>query len=144
MALDCTVEIAKNSGFCFGVTRATQAVEDELAKNIEGQRIYTLGKLIHNDVYNARLKSRGVEVASVDMLVDLCRSATEKSPVRVFVRAHGIDVETEELLVKLQSENPHFSFVDCTCSYVKKIHRIVEQNSENENVLLVLGSPEHP
>ena len=144
MAFDFSIEIAKNSGFCFGVTRATQAVEKEIEKKIPGQRIFTLGKLIHNDVYNARLKSRGVEVASVDMLEGLSAEATEKNPVRVFVRAHGIDVATEELLEKLQAENPYFSYVDCTCSYVKKIHKIVSQNSDKENVLLVLGSADHP
>ena len=144
MSSDFSVEIAKNSGFCFGVTRATQAVENELSRNIPGQRIYTLGTLIHNDVYNARLKARGVEIADVDMLEGLAAEATAERPVRVFVRAHGIDIGTEELLFRLQNENPNFSFVDCTCSYVKKIHRIVEQNSDSESILLVLGSPEHP
>ena len=144
MPCDFSIEIAKNSGFCFGVTRATQAVENEIDKNIPGQRIYTLGTLIHNDVYNARLKARGVSVASVDMLCDLADSASAESPVRVFVRAHGIDIETEELLMRLAASNPYFTYVDCTCSYVKKIHRIVEENSDGENLLLVLGSATHP
>ena len=144
MPCDFSIEIAKNSGFCFGVTRATQAVENEIDKNIPGQRIYTLGTLIHNDVYNARLKARGVSVASVDMLCALADSASAESPVRVFVRAHGIDIETEELLMRLADSNPYFTYVDCTCSYVKKIHRIVEENSDGENLLLVLGSATHP
>ena len=144
MPCDFSIEIAKNSGFCFGVTRATQAVENEIDKNIPGQRIYTLGTLIHNDVYNARLKARGVSVASVDMLCALADSASAESPVRVFVRAHGIDIETEELLMRLAASNPYFTYVDCTCSYVKKIHRIVEENSDGENLLLVLGSATHP
>ena len=144
MPCDFSIEIAKNSGFCFGVTRATQAVENEIEKNIPGQRIYTLGALIHNDVYNARLKARGVSVASVDMLCGLADSATAESPVRVFVRAHGIDIETEKLLMRLSGENPHFTYVDCTCSYVKKIHKIVEENTDVDNLLLVLGSPVHP
>ena len=144
MPCDFSIEIAKNSGFCFGVTRATQAVENEIDKNIPGQRIYTLGTLIHNDIYNARLKARGVSVASVDMLCDLADSASAESPVRVFVRAHGIDIETEELLMRLAASNPYFTYVDCTCSYVKKIHRIVEENSDGENLLLVLGSATHP
>ncbi len=144
MPCDFSIEIAKNSGFCFGVTRATQAVENEIDKNIPGQRIYTLGTLIHNDVYNARLKARGVEVASVDMLQALADSATADSSVRVFVRAHGIDIETEKLLMRLADSNPYFTYVDCTCSYVKKIHRIVEENADEENILLVLGSATHP
>ena len=144
MSSDFSIEIAKNSGFCFGVTKATQAVEAEIEKKISGQRIFTLGTLIHNDVYNARLKARGVDVVCVDDLVRLASEATDDATVKVFVRAHGIDVATEELLQKLQRENPYFSFVDCTCSYVKKIHRIVEENSDKDSVLLVLGSQGHP
>ncbi len=141
---DFSIEIAKNSGFCFGVTRATQAVEEEISRGVSGMRVFTLGTLIHNEVYNARLREKGVCVVEADGLEALSREATPENPVRVFVRAHGIPVETEALLQKLHSENPDFSYVDCTCSYVKKIHRIVEQNSDDGNVLLVLGSPDHP
>ena len=37
---------ARSAGFCFGVRRAVEAVERELAR---GERICTLGKLMHNE-----------------------------------------------------------------------------------------------
>ena len=41
--------IAKNAGFCFGVKRATDELEKRLENKSEGERIYTLGTLIHNE-----------------------------------------------------------------------------------------------
>ena len=60
------ITVAKNAGFCFGVARAAKLIEAEIAKKTEGQRIFTLGKLIHNDTYNAYLAENGVGVASAD------------------------------------------------------------------------------
>ena len=144
MADNIQVTVAKSSGFCFGVDRAAKFVEKEIETAPEGERIYTLGHLIHNDTYNARLAARGVGVISADDIEDIALSATEASPVKVFVRAHGIERRTEKLLRDMSEKNSFFSFVDCTCVFVKKIHRIVEENNDERGTLLVLGSPEHP
>ena len=48
------------------------------------------------------------------------------------------------MLNKCVVENKHFSYVDCTCVFVKKIHKIVEENNDPEATLLVLGNGEHP
>ena len=144
MASDIKVTVAKSAGFCFGVARAADAVESEIKIDPRGERIFTLGKLIHNDTYNARLAARGVEVANVGDIERLCSEARADAPVKVFVRAHGITKETEELLFKCSEQNEHFSFVDCTCVFVRKIHKIVEDNNDPEGLLLVLGSADHP
>ena len=147
--------VAKNAGFCFGVARATAAVEQEMKQRIPGERIFTLGRLIHNDIYNQRLAAGGVTVIRTEDLEQLCGEANAAAPVKIFVRAHGMTVETEMLLNRLASENPSFSFVDCTCSFVKKIHRIVaehneqnavarEQTGKDDRFLAVLGSADHP
>ena len=150
-----TVTVAKNAGFCFGVARATKAVESEMASHPAGERIFTLGRLIHNEDYNRRLAAGGVTVIGVDDLPRLSAEATPAAPVKVFVRAHGMTAETENLLTRLSAENPSFSFVDCTCSFVKKIHRISKEHNEaneaarretgkDDRFLAVLGSPDHP
>ncbi len=147
--------VAKNAGFCFGVARATAAVEREMAVHPPGERIFTLGRLIHNEIYNQRLAAGGVTVISVGDVERLAAEATPEAPVKVFVRAHGMTAETERLLEACAMENPSFSFVDCTCSFVKKIHRIcAEQNELNQRALretgkhdrflAVLGSADHP
>ena len=57
-----TVRISENSGFCFGVKRATDRLAEKLASAKSGERIVTLGNLIHNEAYIAELKEKGVEV----------------------------------------------------------------------------------
>ncbi|MBE6694405.1 MAG: hypothetical protein E7589_06555, partial [Ruminococcaceae bacterium] len=89
------VIVAKNAGFCFGVARATAAVEKAMATARAGERIYTLGRLIHNDIYNERLRRGGVEVIGEDDIEALAATASEDSPVSVFVRAHGMTAATE-------------------------------------------------
>ncbi len=154
------VVIAKNAGFCFGVARATAAVEAEIkarddGERTPGERIFTLGRLIHNETYNQRLAAHGVTVIGAEDIEPLAAQATLDAPVKVFVRAHGMTAETEAALVRCADANPAFSFVDCTCSFVKKIHRInAEESAQNaaaraatgkdDRYLVVLGSADHP
>ncbi|MBP3369630.1 MAG: 4-hydroxy-3-methylbut-2-enyl diphosphate reductase, partial [Clostridia bacterium] len=138
------ITVAKNAGFCFGVKRATDSLERAIESSREGERIFTLGTLIHNDTYNTMLRERGVRVTSVEELPELADSASESSPVKVFIRAHGIKKQDEELLASLSEKNPSFSYVDCTCPFVKKIHNIAQSHSDENNIFLLLGGKEHP
>lgn len=138
------ITVAKNAGFCFGVKRATDSLEAAIKSKSEGERIFTLGTLIHNDTYNAMLKDKGVRVTSIDEVVALSESASSDAPVTIFIRAHGIPKQDEALLSSLSEKNPCFRYFDCTCPFVKKIHNIAKQHSAEDNVLLVLGGSEHP
>ncbi len=138
------VTIAENAGFCFGVKRATEELEKCLEGKNKSERVYTLGTLIHNETYNKSLSDIGVKVASIEDIPALAESATEQSPLTVFVRAHGIPVEDENVLRKYAQSNPYFTYRDCTCPFVKKIHNIAEQNSSPDNFFLLLGSEAHP
>ena len=89
------IEIAKNAGFCFGVKRATDRLEEVISSQ-SGERIYTLGTLIHNDTYNRQLADAGVGVTSISQIPALAQSATADAPVRVFVRAHGIPLRQKD------------------------------------------------
>ena len=138
------VIVAKHAGFCFGVGKAAESVEREIAEHAPGTRIFTLGRLIHNDTYIARLAAQGVGIAKESDLVQLCKEACEQAPVKVFVRAHGMTKETEAMLEQCHEQNPYFSFVDCTCSFVRKIHKIVAEHNKEDHVLFVLGTEDHP
>ena len=138
------IKVAEHSGFCFGVKRATETLEEKLKNKQTGERIYTLGNLIHNEDYLAMLERNGVKAIGADALEEIAKSANENSAVTVFIRAHGVTKETEQLLSKLHSENPYFSFEDCTCPFVRKIHKIAEENSSDDNFFILIGAPEHP
>ena len=138
------IVIAKNAGFCFGVKRATDELEKQLENKSEGERIYTLGTLIHNETYNAELYAAGVRVTDISSIRALSEEATQSAPVTVFVRAHGIPKQDEETLRECSEKNPYFKYCDCTCPFVKKIHKIAQNNSCPDKHFILLGTATHP
>ena len=138
------IVICKDSGFCFGVRRAADTVENRIKSSEKGERIYTLGKLIHNDVYNARLAKMGVRIADEGMLEALAESSGVDNKVTLIIRAHGITLECEKKLTELSEKYPYFEYVDCTCPFVKKIHKIAEENSGEDRTFILLGHKGHP
>ena len=138
------IVIAKNAGFCFGVKRATDELEKRLENKSAGERIYTLGTLIHNETYNAQLYEAGVRVTDISSIRALSEEATQSAPVTVFVRAHGIPKQDEETLRECSEKNPYFKYCDCTCPFVKKIHKIAQNNSCPDKHFILLGTATHP
>ncbi len=138
------VRISEASGFCFGVKRATDRLAERLAAAAPGESIMTLGNLIHNEAYLAELREKGVRTVSTDDIGGIAAGATEKSPVTLFIRAHGIEKRTEEYLSELAAANPYFSFEDCTCPFVSRIHRIAEEHSSPDKLFILIGDPNHP
>ena len=43
------ITVAANAGFCFGVRRATDSLENALRAAAPGETVATLGHLIHNE-----------------------------------------------------------------------------------------------
>ncbi|MGI6167189.1 MAG: bifunctional 4-hydroxy-3-methylbut-2-enyl diphosphate reductase/30S ribosomal protein S1 [Eubacteriales bacterium] len=144
MTAGSNIIVAQNSGFCFGVKRAADSIEAKLDMAAPGERIYTLGKLIHNDTYNSYLASRGVGVLEESEIEAVAASASAESPVTLFIRAHGVTLWTEELLGRLSAENRHFRFVDCTCPYVRKVRAVAAEHSGEGKCFILMGNPQHP
>ncbi len=122
------VEVAKTAGFCFGVDRAVSTVYRLLEK---GDKVCTLGPIIHNPQIVSDLKRRGV--AAVD-------SPAEVPPGHTLViRSHGVPKSvTDEL------EGLGVPVVDATCPFVKKIHELAERSGEEGRVFLLCGDRGHP
>ena len=144
MKTEASVIRAKHAGFCFGVRRATDTLERLVSERVAGERIVTLGELIHNEIYNARMAARGVETTEAEGIEALATDACEASPVTVLVRAHGIPRSTRALLDAACAAHPHFHYVDCTCPYVTRIHQIVQENNGPDRQLWVFGTDDHP
>ena len=138
------VTVAKYAGFCFGVRRATDTLQTLLKDRRDGERVVTLGELIHNGIYNARMAARGVLTVEASELETLIASACEKSPVVLLIRAHGIPRRVRRMIEQGSERNPHFRFVDCTCPYVARIHKIVQENCLPDCQLIVFGTQNHP
>ncbi|MBQ7320518.1 MAG: 4-hydroxy-3-methylbut-2-enyl diphosphate reductase [Clostridia bacterium] len=142
------ITVAENAGFCFGVRRAADTLEQALRDAKPGERICTLGHLIHNDTYNERMRRRGVQAVEENDLDAIAAAATPEHPACVLIRAHGIPRSTRRKLDACAAQNPSFRYVDCTCPFVTKIHHIATENSPRgegeETVFLVMGSADHP
>ena len=138
------ITVAKNAGFCFGVKRAVDTLYEKIGTKRKNEQIYTLGALIHNTVFNEEIQAMGVRSISQNEIDGLAKKASKDSPITVIIRAHGIPTDIQEKLSRLSKENEFFKFIDCTCPFVKKIHKIAQSNSLPENVLLVFGKEDHP
>ncbi len=138
------VTLAENAGFCFGVKRATDTLEAAVEKAEPSRKIYTLGHLIHNDIYNRSLADRGVMTIGEEDIERICAECDALHPATVFIRAHGITAELDRTLAECSEKNRFFSVVDCTCPYVKKIHRIADENGGEGKISVVIGNRDHP
>lgn len=137
-----SVYVASHAGFCFGVRRATDAIEEKL-RQAHGH-IYTLGRLIHNDGYVNYLKSRGVEEICGDDIDRICADAERGENITVVIRAHGEVRENLEKFERCAASHPNLEILDCTCPYVNKVRRIAADNSGEGKLFILIGAAEHP
>ena len=123
-----SVRIAKSAGFCFGVSRAVELVEQAAA---EGKQVVTLGPIIHNRHVVDKFRALGVGVIE---------SPEEAQPGQtVIIRSHGVPRVVYEAL-----EQRGVEIVDATCPFVKRIHTIVSRAEEEGRLPIIIGTPTHP
>lgn len=91
----------------------------------------TLGQLIHNSRVTDDLAEKGVRIISSP-----CEA---KAGETVIIRAHGVAASVYDEL-----KNAGVTVCDATCPFVKKIHRIVAENSGEDTAVFIAGNPEHP
>ena len=122
------ITLAKTAGFCFGVNRAVNMLYDLVS---EGVNVCTLGPIIHNPQVVVDLESKGVNI------IDDISDANESK--KVVIRTHGV----EQSILKY-CENNALDYIDATCPFVKKIHKIVQKNSSKDLPVLIAGDKKHP
>ena len=121
--------LAKSAGFCFGVDRAVKLVYGELEKG--NKSVATLGPIIHNaDVVND-LTDKGVRIA--DSVDDL------KEGEKAVIRSHGVGKKIYEGL-----DQKGNAYIDATCPFVARIHKIVREKTEEGYFILIAGDKDHP
>ena len=125
--------LAKSAGYCFGVKRAVDTALDLARRNHGQRRIYTLGPLIHNQQVIADLKEKGVDVLPDE------GDLSEAEGGIVIIRSHGVSAAVIEELKERRIE-----YVDATCPFVDRIHKIVRDESLKGRRIIVVGNPAHP
>lgn len=121
---------AENSGFCFGVRRAIQQTEQQLAES-NGKTIYTCGPLIHNRLVTDDLEARGAKI--IHSLDEVSAGDT------VIVRSHG---EPERFFE--EAKEREIQVVNATCPFVSKIHALVKNAREEGYRVVIVGDRNHP
>ena len=125
------VKVAKTAGFCFGVERAVEHVYEQIQK---GQPpIYTLGPIIHNEEVVKDLEKKGVKVLPD---IDCLRELNEGT---VIIRSHGVG---KAIYDRIKQQG--LCLVDATCPFVKKIHRIVQEQNQLGRRIIIIGDSSHP
>ncbi len=122
------VLIADEYGFCFGVERAVEMVEEALQ---EGDTVRTLGPLIHNDQEMERLATHGVSTISEPVQIKRGETAV--------IRAHGVTPQVEAELREKASK-----VVDATCPFVTKVQKLASRAAAQDRHVVVVGNPDHP
>lgn len=121
------IERAKVCGFCPGVRRAVQMVEEHLAKD---GPLATLGAIVHNAHVVDRLAAQGARVV---------RSLDEVTEPAVAITAHGAGRETYEAI-----ERRGIALVDTTCPIVNRAQESAHRLSEAGFTVLIYGEAAHP
>ncbi len=123
-----SIRKADSAGFCFGVNRAINMVDELLENKV---KVCTLGPIIHNMEMVRELESRGCRaVSSID---EVAEGET------LVIRSHGVPESVVDELKEKQIE-----FKDATCPFVRKIHKIVAATNVDDDIVLIAGNKEHP
>ena len=123
-----SIRVAESAGFCFGVNRAVEMVENA-AKS--GKQVVTLGPIIHNRHAVSHFEKMGVGVIE--------KPEDAKEGQTVIIRSHGV---TKAVFDALKEQN--VEVVDATCPFVKRIHGIVEKADAEGRLPIIIGTPTHP
>ena len=122
------VLLANEYGFCFGVERAVEMVEEALQ---DGQTVRALGPLIHNEQEMQRLAHEGVTTISDPIQIGRLETAV--------IRAHGVTPEVQKELEGLAAR-----VVDATCPFVTRVQKLAARAAAEDRHVVIVGSPEHP
>lgn len=119
------IKIAENSGFCSGVRHAV-----DVAMNA-GDGTYVLGEIIHNPDVIDEIEKKGVK--QVDSLSEVPDGAT------VIFRSHGVP---ESFYGEAQARG--IKVLDCTCGFVRRTQKIVQEQHALGKFIVIAGEPTHP
>ncbi len=125
-------EIDTKSGFCFGVQNAVEVAEKALLK---GEKVFSLGPIVHNDKEVERLSSLGLVSIDHDQFNKL-------KNCKVLIRAHGEPPETY-----LTAEKNNITIIEATCPIVKKLQSRIKdtwlKTKENNGQVVIFGKSGH-
>lgn len=133
MSKKVKIIISSKSGFCFGVKRSIDMLEELHNKNLE-EKIYTYGPIIHNEHVVNHLKEKNIfPILDDKNLMEINENST------LVIRSHGVgNNKIDELKQK------GFNIVNGTCPFVKKVHETGLKLIEEGYKIILIGEKNHP
>lgn len=128
MAIE-TVYLIKPRGFCAGVDRAVNTVEEAL--RIFGAPIYVKHEIVHNKTVCDELRDKGA--IFVEEITEVPEGST------CIFSAHGVAPQ-----VRVQAQERRLYAIDATCPLVSKIHIEVNRFAREGNEIIYIGHKGHP
>ena len=117
-------------GFCAGVIRAIDAVEQALA--IYGPPVFVRHEIVHNKYVVESLKKKGaVFVEELDEI--------PPTDAPVIFSAHGVPKA-----IPMEASARRFFAIDATCPLVTKVHREAELHHRRGYTIILVGHAGHP
>ena len=126
---ELTILLAQPRGFCAGVDRAIQIVEQALERF--GKPIYVRHEIVHNRFVVENLERQGA--VFVDELDEVPEGA------KVIFSAHGVPKS-----VPAEAERRELFYLDATCPLVSKVHNQAQHQQRNGHHILLIGHAGHP
>ncbi len=118
-------------GFCAGVVRAINAVEQALLKF--GAPVYVRHEIVHNKYVVENLKAKGV------IFVRELSEVPEDSAAPVIFSAHGV-----AKAIPAEAARRNLMAIDATCPLVTKVHREAEIHFKRGRAIIMIGHAGHP
>ena len=128
MKYDLKVMIDKSSGFCFGVVYAIDMAEAILD---QGEYLYCLGDIVHNDEEVKRLTDKGLRIIDHEQLQTL-------HDEKVLIRAHGEAPSTYQLALQ-----NGLTLIDASCPVVLKLQNRIKSSYDDDEQILIFGKHGH-
>jgi 4-hydroxy-3-methylbut-2-en-1-yl diphosphate reductase len=126
------VEIDKQSGFCFGVQNAVEIAEKAL---LRGEKVYSLGPIVHNDKEVERLSTMGLRSITHEEFLEL-------KDCKVLIRAHGEPPETYII-----AEKNNITIIEATCPIVRRLQSKIKdtwlRTKKGNGQVVIFGKPGH-
>lgn len=129
MSKNLTVYIAEPRGFCAGVRRAIEIVEQALKDY--GTPVYVRHEIVHNKHVIEDLKNKGV------IFIDELEQMQDQSRPLIF-SAHGVPQSVVDETVKLGIKT-----IDATCPLVAKVHNQIKKLYQEDMEIIVIGKKNH-
>jgi 4-hydroxy-3-methylbut-2-en-1-yl diphosphate reductase len=117
-------------GFCAGVVRAIDVVEQALARH--GAPVYVRHEIVHNRYVVESLKAKGA------IFIEELEEAPDDGQPVIF-SAHGVPVAVTEAAAAR-----NLFVLDATCPLVTKVHREAIIHQRRGRTVILVGHADHP